>query len=406
MQWERKLFKMNRLVITAIEHNKKEYTAYLVMSAQRKLLDVQLFEPEDQTLLDHIYVGFVERIIPNIQAAFVRIANGQKCYLPLSDLQAPIYAKKQSDTKILCEGDEILVQVTRDAVKTKDPVVSTKLTLHGHYCFLTTANTTLGTSRKITGTRAEELLTLAKECCEGHETEGYGLVFRTNAASVDVKALCEDIAEVQESYRKLMQTGVHETAGSLLYRNIPGYLARLKAQDLSQIDRIDTDRETLYEEIAGYLPQLSENGLLKLYKDDAVSLSTLYHIRGNMEELLSQKVWLASGANIIIESLETMTVIDVNSGKNQSRKEDAIFAINLEAAREIARQLRLRNISGMIIVDFINLKSQEQKDQLIACIKQELKKDTVSANFIDITKLGLVELTRKKVYKSLREILQ
>ena len=134
---------MNRLVITAFEHNRKEYTAYLMMDEQRELVDVQLFEPEDQMLLDHIYVGFVERIVPNIQAAFVRIANGQKCYLPLNDLQAPVYAKKQSDTKRLCEGDEILVQVTRDAVKTKDPVVSTKLTLHGHYCFLTTANTTL-----------------------------------------------------------------------------------------------------------------------------------------------------------------------------------------------------------------------------------------------------------------------
>ena len=203
-----------------------------------------------------------------------------------------------------------------------------------------------------------------------------------------------------------MQTGVHETVGALLYRNIPGYLARLKAQDLSQIERIDTDSAALYKEIAGYLPQLCENGLLKLYQDDAVSLSTLYQLRGNMEELLSAKVWLGSGANIIIESLETMTVIDVNSGKNQSRKEDTFFAINLEAAREIARQLRLRNISGMIIVDFINLKSQEQKDQLVQCIRQELKKDTVPANFIDITKLGLVELTRKKVYKSLREMLQ
>lgn len=397
---------MNRLVITAFEHNRKEYTAYLMMDEQRELVDVQLFEPEDQMLLDHIYVGFVERIVPNIQAAFVRIANGQKCYLPLNDLQAPVYAKKQSDTKRLCEGDEILVQVTRDAVKTKDPVVSTKLTLHGHYCFLTTKNTTLGISKKITGTRAEELLTLANTCCVGHETEGYGLVFRTNASSVDENLLREDIANVQEDYRKLMQTGVHETAGALLYRNIPGYLARLKAQDLSQIERIDTDSAALYKEISDYLPHLCENGILKLYQDDAVSLSTLYHIRGNMEELLSAKVWLASGANIIIESLETMTVIDVNSGKNQSRKEDTFFAINLEAAREIARQLRLRNISGMIIVDFINLKSQEQKDQLVQCIRQELKKDTVPANFIDITKLGLVELTRKKVYKSLREILQ
>ena len=125
-----------------------------------------------------------------------------------------------------------------------------------------------------------------------------------------------------------------------------------------------------------------------------------------MDELLNSKVWLPSGANIILETLETLTVIDVNSGKNQSRKEDTILRINLEAAREIARQLKLRNISGMIIVDFINLKSQEQKEELIRCIRQELKKDTVPAQFIDITRLGLVELTRKKVYKSLREILQ
>lgn len=144
---------------------------------------------------------------------------------------------------------------------------------------------------------------------------------------------------------------------------------------------------------------------LQAARDDAVSLSTLYHLRGNMQELLSSKVWLDSGANIIIESLETLTVIDVNSGKNRSRREEALFAINVEAAKEIARQLRLRNISGMILVDFINLKKKEQQQKLISVIREELQKDSVPANFIDITRLGLVELTRKKVYKSLREIL-
>ena len=397
---------MNRLIITEIEHNQKKYCAYLVVDENRKLSDIQLYGPQDETLLDHIYVGFVEKIVPNIQAAFVRIAGGQKCYLPLSDLKSPIYAKKQSETKPLCEGDEILVQVTRDAVKTKDPVVSTKLTIHGHYCFLTTTNTTLGTSKKITGTRADELLTIAESCCTDHEDTGYGLVFRTNAASIEEPALREDIIRVQTVFKHLMQTGVHEKAGSLLYRNIPGYLARLKAQDMASIERIYTDCPAIYKEINDYMPKLCQDGLLKCYKDDALSLSTLYHIRGNMDELLNSKVWLPSGANIIIETLETLTVIDVNSGKNQSRKEDTILRINLEAAREIARQLKLRNISGMIIVDFINLKSQEQKEELIRCIRQELKKDTVPAQFIDITRLGLVELTRKKVYKSLREILQ
>jgi ribonuclease G len=125
-----------------------------------------------------------------------------------------------------------------------------------------------------------------------------------------------------------------------------------------------------------------------------------------MEQLLNSKVWLPSGANIIIEPLETMTVIDVNSGKNISRKPDVLLSINLEAAQEIARQIRLRNISGMIIVDFINMASEAQERELILRLKQELKKDVVPANFIDITKLGLVEITRKKVYKSLREVLQ
>lgn len=139
-----------------------------------------------------------------------------------------------------------------------------------------------------------------------------------------------------------------------------------------------------------------EEKKVQLYRDDAVSLSTLYHLRGNMQELLSSKVWLDSGANIIIESLETLTVIDVNSGKNRSRREEALFAINVEAAKEIARQLRLRNISGMILVDFINLKKKEQQQKLISVIREELQKDSVPANFIDITRLGLVELTRKK----------
>ena len=190
-----------------------------------------------------------------------------------------------------------------------------------------------------------------------------------------------------------------------MYRNLPGYLARLKAENFEKTDLVLTDGQDLYQEICAYLPHLVEEKKVQLYRDDAVSLSTLYHLRGNMQELLSSKVWLDSGANIIIESLETLTVIDVNSGKNRSRREEALFAINVEAAKEIARQLRLRNISGMILVDFINLKKKEQQQKLISVIREELQKDSAPANFIDITRLGLVELTRKKVYKSLREIL-
>ena len=117
-------------------------------------------------------------------------------------------------------------------------------------------------------------------------------------------------------------------------------------------------------------------------------------------------MWLKSGANLIIEQLETLTFIDINSSKNVSKKEDTLFYINMEAAEEIARQIRLRNLSGMILIDFINMKSKEQEEELIAFLKKQISKDLVPTKFVDITKLGLVELTRKKGYKSLKEILE
>ena len=120
---------MNRIVITKIEHRQKWYTAYMLLDEERRLKELQVFEPEDRSLIGHIYVGYVEKIIPNIHAAFVRIADHQKCYLPLSDVISPLYTRKLSKKPELCEGDELLVQVVRDAVKTKDPTVSTRLTL-------------------------------------------------------------------------------------------------------------------------------------------------------------------------------------------------------------------------------------------------------------------------------------
>ena len=397
---------MHRLAITRIEKNHKDYIAYILLDENRKICELQVFEPEEETLLNNIYVGYVEKVVPNIQAAFVRIANGRKGYLPLKDLRTPFFTHKQSEKKQISEGDELLVQVTRDAVKTKDPVVRTKLVLHGHYCFLSSENTTLGASKKIPQERAQELIALANVCCKNHEAEGYGLVFRTNAQNISEEELKQDILYVQQCFATIKKTGRHGTTGNLIHRNIPGYLEKLKTQDLAEIDHVYTDQQDLYEEIGQYLPTLKEQEILVKYDDSAVSLATLYNIRGNLKELLGQKVWLASGANIIIETLETLTVVDVNSGKNQSKKEETLFAVNMEAAREILRQIRLRNISGMIIIDFINMKSKEQQEALIQFVKQELKKDHVPASFIDITKLGLMELTRKKGYKSLREILK
>ena len=399
---------MHRLAITHValnEKSNKKHLAYIMLDEKRDFVDFQVFQ-EEESLLNSIFVARVDNIVANINAAFVRISPKQVCYLPLEDVQAPLYVKKQSELKKLSIGDEIVVQVIKDAIKTKEPVVSTKLTLAGKYCVLTTDNTSLGVSKKIKDENYLQMSELLR-IYVGKKAEeyGFGMIIRTNALEAAQEELIKDLEDTMERFVSLKEKSIYQCAFAVLEKPEAPYIQKLKTTDLSVLDCIYTDDEGIYAEIESRLPYLKEKGLLKLYKDDKVSLGTLYNFRGSLDKLVERKVWLKSGANIIIEQLETMTVIDINSGKNISKNERAILEINKEAAIEIARQLRLRNISGMIIIDFINMKSKAYMEELILNLKEEIKKDTVTCSFMDVTKLGLVELTRKKTYKSLKEII-
>lgn len=397
---------MNRVAITHIvpdKKTKKSYLSYIMLDEKREFTDFQIFQ--EYSMLNNIYVARVENIVPNIQAAFVRIAPQQMCYLSLEHLDSLLYVKKQSNRRQLSIGDEIVVQVVKDAVKTKEPVASAKLTLAGNYCMLTTENTSLGISKKITGNRTLAMNRLLENFKEEAANHGFGLIIRTNAKEVSEELLDEDIRMVIRQFLRLKEQAVHKCAFSCLYRREPAYIQKLKSLNLSTIDKILTDEEEVFRNIMEHLPYLAQKGLLERYQDEQVSLSALYNFRGLLEELTQKRVWLKSGANIIIEQLETLTVIDVNSGKNIRRGTQALLEINKEAAWEIARQLRLRNISGMILVDFVNLPTEEAQKELLAVLKQAVSQDAVLTQVIDITKLGLVELTRKKGEKSLLESL-
>ena len=400
---------MHRLAITRVALKEKlniKHLAYIMLDEKRDFVDFQVFQEED-SLLNSIFVARVDNIVQNIKAAFVRISPKQVCYLPLEDVQAPLYVKKQSELKALSIGDEIVVQVVKDAIKTKEPVVSTKLTLAGKYCVLTTDNTSLGVSKKIKDENhfhmSELLRTYISEKSSEYE---FGMIIRTNALEATEEELILDLTETMERFVSLKEKSSHQCAFAVLEKPEAPYVQKLKTVNLSLLDCIYTEDEDIYAEIENCLPYLKEKGLLKFYKDDKVSLGTLYNFRSSVDKLIEKHVWLKSGANIIIEQLETMTVIDINSGKNISKNETAILEINKEAAIEIARQLRLRNISGMIIIDFINMKSKEYMEELIAVLKEQIKQDSVTCTFMDVTKLGLVELTRKKTYKSLKEMIQ
>lgn len=397
---------MNRIALTRFEHHNVPYIAYCGLDEQRELTEFQFFPMEEESMLDQIHIAKVEKIVPNIHAAFVKISGDKRSYLPLSDAKEPIYTQKKAKKQELCVGDELLVQIVREPIKTKESVCTAKLSLHGKYCLVTSHNRALGVSKKITATRAKELQQLLSDCTTEYVSLDFGVVLRTSAEAVSDVVLKEDVCATIDKFQRLIKESACKNACSIVHKNPPGYIQAFKKIDLSNIDKIYTDQADLYDEIQTELSNTKLLDYLELYTEPQISLSTLYHLNGQIDKLLQSKVWLDSGANIIIEQLETMTVIDINSGKNQSKQPDILKAVNIEAAKEIARQLRLRNISGMIIIDFINMKSKEDEQELIDVLRKELKKDVVPCQFIDITKLGLVEVTRKKVQRSLKEILR
>ena len=394
---------MNRIILTKTVKNNNTYTEYALKDENGNYKDFQLL-PEKDTIINNIYAARVNKILPGINAAFVTIA--QKLYYSLKENPLPVAVSCKREGMIT-QGDEIVVQVTKDALKTKDPVVTTKLSIFGSNVILTNFDTQIGVSSKLDKERAALLRKAVLSKCADHEKEGYGIIVRTNAKNVEDKVVSQDAYSVAQKYNQIIKKAPHQALYSCVYHGMSDYLLLMKTIDFATVEWIKTDCDDIYDSL------LTEYGIydhapekIMRYDDSAISLSTLYGIRGLIDNLTSRRVWLDCGGNIIIEQLETLTFIDVNSAKNISSGSNSILKTNMEAAKEIARQLRLRNISGMIIIDFINMKSEASKDTLIEALKRYIKDDNTVCTFVDITKLGLVELTRKKVHKSLKQILE
>ena len=369
-----------------------------------KAVEIHCDPQEDQSLHGSIYIAKVRNVAKNIDAAFLEIEPGLRCYLPLSDLQHPIYTKKGASASIQM-GDELLVQVSREDIKTKYPSVSTNITLHGKYVLLTTGNRTVSMSSKLSKEKKEELSAFAAQP-EG-EARAYGLLFRTNAEHADERRIRAELEALQNKYEALMAQVQYRTCYSCLLRNPPAYLARLDNLYDHDASQIMTDDEQIFHEMRDYVSERHPEDLrrLALYRDPMQSMEKRYSLDTHLAEALKEKVWLKSGGYLIIQPTEALTVIDVNSGKYEGGKhsEAAYLKVNLEAAKEAARQIRLRNISGIIIIDFINMKEEQSNAALLSFLGGELKRDPVPASLIDMTKLSLVEITRKKKEKPLAE---
>lgn len=356
-----------------------------------------------------IFVAKVVNAAKQLHAAFIDYAPNKKGYLPIAADCQPVITNRKYDGRILA-GDEILVQLEKEAVRTKEPVFTINLSLAGRYSVVSNANTCKSVSKKCSKSEKEQLRTAIPQDID------YGVVIRTNAASLlnssdmekqnMLQAVTDEIRYLNDKMSALLREGIHRTCYSRIWQSPPLYLTKLRDES-SAYQQIITDNKDIYDKIkefaALYMPDRLSR--ISLYQDASYPLQKLYRVETQLGELLSPKVWLKSGAYLVIEKTEAMYVIDVNSGKNITKKDTAeyIYQINMEATDEIMRQIRLRNLTGMILIDFINMESEEKDAALLQELRTLAKKDRILTNVVDITALGLVEITRKKTTKSLCE---
>ena len=373
---------------------------------EQKVLELRL-EPADQkSILGNIYVGQVENLASNIRAAFVRFGDGKKGYLPLSEGENAIFTSGRKGGVSLRPGDELLVQVSRDAMKGKLAALTTNLNFTGKYLVLTTGNKKIGFSAKLSREETAPARKWLTSEMEDHE-RGYGLIVRTNAADAPKEEFLHELEYLKKLYQKVAVTGRNRTCHSLLYEAEPFYLAAVRDIYSRDLEEIVTDIPEIYQRISEYLvdfmPQEQEK--LRLYNDSLLLLYKLCRLETALEEIRREKIWLNSGGFLVIQQTEAFVSIDVNSGKYTAKKkaEETYRKINLEAAREIARQLRPRNLSGIILIDFINMENPDHRDELFHVLQKYLRRDPVKSRAVDITPLHILEMTRKKIRRPVTE---
>lgn len=391
---------MDRLIVTQL--NDRVCTAAVSGSRITQLM----MEPEDSSsLLNNIYIGKVQKVVGNINAAFVDIGGGRTGYYSLDENKEHLFVSPS--TGKLKAGDEIVVQVSRDAVKTKAPVLTGKLAFTGRYCVLTAGKTGVGFSNKIGDNKYKARVRSMLNEALAEDGDRFGIIVRTNGAGAADEVLLQEYRQLKDMYLKLSKEASCRTCYSCIYRALPGYIAAIRDSYSGTLDGIVTDIPAYYEELKDYLEeyQAEDADKLTLYEDKLLPLSKLYSLDSALEHALNKHVWLKSGGYLVIEPTEAMVVIDVNTGKYSGKKkmQDTICRINMEAADEIGRQLRLRNLSGIILIDFIDMEREEDREMLMRHLGDVVSKDPVKTTVVDMTRLNLVEVTRKKVRKPLYE---
>lgn len=388
--------------------------------------EIWIERQEDHGLVGNIYCGRVTKIFPGMQAAFVDIGLKKAGFLYVSDIlpgvpeaeqpeetpdialqggTRPFIALPPIDT-LLHEGQELLVQVTKEPLGNKGCRLAAALTLAGRYLVLMPGVEHIGVSRRITSENERERL---RQCVKPLLPAGMGCIIRTLSDSVEADALAADLRFLMALWQHLQHTAQASLAPSLVYQEFDLVLRTIRDLLSDDVERLVIDDPQTYERALAfvrsvYIPALASR--IEFYQGSQ-PIFDLFGIERDIERALQRKVWLKSGGYITIDSTEALVAIDVNTGRFVGSRDpaDTILRTNLEAAEEIVHQLRLRNLGGLIIIDFIDMEIDEHKERVFSVLESLLKYDRAHTKILQISEFGLVEMTRKRTRPSLEHVL-
>ncbi len=434
------------MIVTA----KPERIQIAVME-ERTLVEHYVTRDEDVTFVGNIYMGRVQNVLPGMEAAFIDIGKGRNGVLYAGEvLYDELDLEEESDQRIenvLKPGQKVLVQVTKDPMGTKGPRLTMHLSLAGRYVVLAPDSDLFGISRKLTDAERDRLRSIVKAA----KPAGHGVIVRTAAEGATEDALTADVERLVERWRKVEEAAKKAKPLDTVYEE-PKLVVKV-IRDIFGPDfvRCIVDDDALHAQVHEYLSEVAPDLVdrIELYgaptddersqaagapsladaeeaaraadssgqvltqptaaerRRDLADLFTAFDVTDQLRQAMNRKVWLPSGGYLIIESTEAMKVIDVNTGRftggNDSNLEEVVLKTNLEAADEIVRQLRLRDMGGMVIIDFIDMLLRSNQEQVVRRLKRELLRDRTKTRVSDVSRLGLVQMTRKNVSQGLVE---
>jgi len=375
---------------------------------------VNFFVERGEPLAGNIYKGRVANVLPGMEAAFIDIGLERNAFLHVGDVRAQRLAGEEVDDSFgrgaiaqrLRVGQEILVQVTKEPMGTKGARVTTYVALPAYYLVLMPTVNYVGVSRRIE--REQERRRL-RQLADKLRPKGMGVIVRTAAEGASEKDLADDIQFLLQVWSRVEERSKNSRAPALVYQDlrlIRRVVRDLFTDDVSQF-LIDSPEEfqRVQDLVASFAPKLKPR--LSLHRGSEPVFEAL-GVERELEKALRRKVWLRSGGYIVIDRTEALTVIDVNTGKYVGKTDLAttIFRTNLEAVGEIVRQITLRDIGGIILVDFIDMENESHRKRVMQAVNEAVRKDRSKIHIIDLTGLGLVEITRKRVYQDLEEIMR